>query len=432
MIRTSVVLLKPTTEQENVSFELLEHSARLWNSANYERRQVFFKKLDAPNSYSGQCRRFRTNEHFVALGNGMGQALLQKLRDSWMAFRELKRMEGENRLPQVIKAVRPPNYWKRSDGTLDPKLIAVRSDYWSMSEDTIILPRRMKVRYAGGRIWVGKRGRLEIRYEVSRRWYAYLPTIVDSPKPVQNHRKAAVDIGICNLVALSIEGVSRQWIWSGRQVLSDWRYWTKRISNYERMLMRTNGNHRSKELSRLFRVRTKRKNHAIRAMLRHLFEVLEENGVGLLKFGDLTGLRSRANYEDSTNQKIHNFWAFAQIRKWICELAEEKGIAVEPVDERGSSKTCVMHSDEQKGRIHRGLYRCRETGVSYNADAGGSVNLLYGNGKVAADGMEHPNLTSLSGSGLLAQPLLFRWDYREWKSGALSNNPTSIETGSAK
>ncbi|MDG6934314.1 MAG: transposase [Nitrososphaerota archaeon] len=413
MLRTNTVLLKPTPEQEIVLSGLLEHSARLWNAANYECRQALFKHLEMP-SYSRQCAQFKTNEHFVALGTGKGQALLQKLRDAWMAYRGLKKLERENRLPLNVKKVHPPGYWKE-DGEPVLKLFAVRCDCWSMNEKTIGVGRTLKIPYSAGVLWVGKRGRLEVRYDrVSKRWYAHVPVKLDTPEVIEKPRKAAIDLGVCNLVTLAIEGVPREWIWSGRQVLADWQYWTKRIAGYEAGLKTVNGKDGSKELSRLYRVRALRKNHAINAMLRHLFEVIEDNGVGLLKFGDLTGIRNETNYGDSTNQKLHNFWPFAQVRRRICELAEEYGITVEPIDENGSSKTCVMYPNEQNGRIHRGLYRCSVLGVSYNADAGGAVNLLYGNGKVAAGGTQQANLESLSGSGLMAQPLLLRWDYQKW------------------
>jgi putative transposase len=394
---------------------MLKHSARLWNAANYDRRQVEFKKMAVPRSYSAQCKKFKNNEHFVALGTGKGQGILQKLRDAWMSYRELKRMEREGRLPANIKKVRPPNYWKDHDGGLEPKAIVARSDCWRFDETGITVAKGLKIPYASGQLWVGKKGRLEIQYDsLSNRWYAHIPISVESPVSPGFERKAAVDIGVCNLVALAIEGVPRKSIWSGRAVLSDWRYWTKRIADKQSGLKQTNGKNRSRELSRLYRVRKRRLDHAINAMLRHLFDILEENDVGLLKIGDLTGIREDANHGDNGNQKLHNFWPFAQILRRICELAEEYGIAVEMVDERGSSKTCVMHPSEQSGRIHRGLYRCRARCVVYNADAGGAVNILYGNGKVAADGTQQANSVSLSGSGLLAQPLLFRWDYQKW------------------
>lgn len=429
MLRTNTILLKPTPEQESTLFTLLEHSARLWNVANYERRQALFKHGMMPN-YSGQCKTLKTNEHFKALGTGKSQALLHKLKEAWTAYWELRKMEKEGKLPPHIRKVSPPGYWKGRDGALDPKIIAVRSDCWSMDEEkqTITVSGGLRIPYASGQVlWVGKRGRLEVRYDgVSNRWYAHIPVeVVGNPIiPEQRRRKAAIDIGQCNLIALAIEGAPCPLIWSGRQVLADWQYWTKRIADYEGGLKWMNDKHSSLELSRLYRVRKKRFDHAIRAMVRQLFDILEENDVGYLKFGNLTGIRESIDYGSETNQKLHNFWAYAQISKRICELAEEYGIEVEPVDEKGSSKTCVFHPDEQNGRIHRGLYRCKGFDIVYNADAGGATNLLYGNGKVAAEGTEQSNQPP-SGSGLLAQPLLFRWDYQKWGQapGARTGRP---------
>ena len=52
MQRTNTVLLTPTCEQEQQLRSLAEASARLWNLANYERRQTLFKSQQVPT-----CRR---------------------------------------------------------------------------------------------------------------------------------------------------------------------------------------------------------------------------------------------------------------------------------------------------------------------------------------------------------------------------------------
>src|SRR2546428_6881325 len=54
VLRTDIVLLKPNTEQEKRLFRLATESSLLWNQANYERRQAFFKHKNMP-SYAKQC-----------------------------------------------------------------------------------------------------------------------------------------------------------------------------------------------------------------------------------------------------------------------------------------------------------------------------------------------------------------------------------------
>lgn len=55
---------------------------------------------------------------------------------------------------------------------------------------------------------------------------------------------------------------------------------------------------------------------------------------------------------------------------------------------------------------------CRETHQSINADVNGAVNIL----NVAVNRFSSVLSTNkeTSGSGLMAQPLLLRWNYHEW------------------
>src|SRR2546425_2942872 len=94
VLRTNIVLLKPTAEQEKRLFRLATESSLLWNQANYERRQAFFKHEKMP-SYAKQCNTLKHSEHFKVLGTGKGQAILSKLHESWQSFWELKKMRKQ-------------------------------------------------------------------------------------------------------------------------------------------------------------------------------------------------------------------------------------------------------------------------------------------------------------------------------------------------
>ena len=67
MQRTNTVLLTPTSEQEQQLRSLAEASARLWNIANYDRRQACFTGSTVP-SYENQWRTFKDTELFKQLG----------------------------------------------------------------------------------------------------------------------------------------------------------------------------------------------------------------------------------------------------------------------------------------------------------------------------------------------------------------------------
>ena len=88
-------------------------------------------------------------------------------------------MIKEHRLPQNIKKVGPPGYWKDRNSGRKKLMTVLRCDtYKIIKEDgrryLIILPRRLgiKIRVAGSFKWHGKQGRLEIYYdELNGGWY---------------------------------------------------------------------------------------------------------------------------------------------------------------------------------------------------------------------------------------------------------------------
>ena len=417
MQRTNTILLMPTQTQEQELRSLAEASARLWNMANYERRQALFKGVAAP-TYTQQCRRLKDTDAFKRLGTCKAQAALMKLREAWGSYYALKRVKRLNELPPHIRRVCPPRYMKdRQTRRLVAEMIYVRNDGYRQQEDTIVLAKNLRVRFKAGDLWVGRQGRLELQYDRMRgKWYGHIPVRVKWPrkeagKPHQpTTKRASIDLGICNLATCVVESASAALVYSGRAVLSDWRYWTKRIASCESELKKTNGRDSSRGLSRLYRTRKRRLDHAVESMLRDLFDRLETHSVTDLVVGDLKHIRDNADHGSVGNQKLHNFWPFAQIRRRIRELGEEYGIRVHFRSERGTSKHCSMCGQTHKnGRMHRGLYRCERTGLTVNADVNGAYNILYGSRRKVA---------AFSGSRPLAWPLLLKWNSRQWQVSA--------------
>jgi putative transposase len=381
--------------------------------ANYERRQAYFTGSRVP-SYENQWRTFKDSESFKHLGTCKGQALLLKLREAWGSFFALRHLQKLGQLPPRISRVSPPRYMK------DPKTrkrkaeaIYVRNDGYREDEDVLVLSRTLHVRFKAGDLWVGKQGRLELHYDrLRRKWYGHVPVKVKWPREGEPHhptpKRASIDLGICNLVTCVVEGGDRAYVYSGRAVLSDWRYWTKRVAQTQTELKKTNGRYGSKQLSGLCRTRKRRLDHAVKSMLRDLYDHLEAHGVTGLIVGDLKHIRDNTDHGKVGNQKLHNFWPFAETRERICELGEEYSIKVHFKSERGTSKRCSICGEQHRnGRIQRGLYRCEKTGMTLNADVNGAYNILYGR-KVAAG----------SGSRPMAWPMLLKWNTQQWRVDA--------------
>jgi len=413
MQRTNTILLTPTEAEEQELHALADASAQLWNMATYERRQAYYTGNRVP-SYENQWRTFKDSEPFKRIGTCKGQALLLKLREAWGSFFALKRLQRTGKLPSHIKRVSPPRYMKdRNTRRRKAEAIYVRNDGYRQQDNTLVLSKNLRIRFRAGGLWLGKQGRLELHYDrLRRKWYGHIPVKVKWPRKGKPHhstrKRASIDLGICNLTTCVVEGAEKAYVYSGRAVLSDWRYWTKQIASYESTLKKTNGYNSSKRLSGLYQTRKRRLNHAVKAMLRDLFDRLETNGVTDLIVGDLKHIRDNANHGKVGNQKLHNFWPFMQIRQRIRELGEEYGIRVRFKSERGTSKRCSLCGEKHKnGRKHRGLYHCKTHNILMNADVNGAYNILYGR-KVAA----------VSGSRPMAWPMLLKWNSQEWEVSA--------------
>ena len=409
MQRTNIVLLAPTRMQEPQLRSLAEASARLWNMSNYQRRQAYFKHRKIPN-YSKQCRDFKHTKPFKELGTCKAQATLKKLNESWTSCLALKRLQRQGKLPSNIRKVCLPGYMKdRATRHVIAESIYVRNDGYKLTEDTLMLRKNLRIPFKSGDLWVGKQGRLELHYDrLRRKWYGHIPVRVKWPRKGKPHqptlKRASIDLGICNLATCVVEDAPTAYVYSGRAVLSDWRYWTKRIAKEQGRLAKVNGKRTSKDLQAMFQTRKRRLHHAVDAMVRDLFDRLEAQGVMELFVGDLKHIRDNADQGRVGNQKLHNFWPLQRIRQRIQELIEEYGIRVRFKSEWNTSKRCfICGQTHQSGRIYRGLYRCSRTGRTMNADMNGAYNILYGR-KVAA----------ISGSRPLALPLLLKWNRQEW------------------
>jgi putative transposase len=158
---------------------------------------------------------------------------------------------------------------------------------------------------------------------------------------------------------------------------------------------------------KLFRKRQRRFRHATNSLLRDLFERAAKMSIAHLIVGDLSGIRNGNNLGRNTNQKLHNFWSHASILKRIRELGEEFGIQITLVSEAYTSATCCMCGLQHNSRIHRGLHVCSQVHKSINADVSGAYNIY----NIAVNRSLE---VETSGSRLMAQPLMLRWEYHQW------------------
>jgi putative transposase len=383
-------------------WELAENCARLYNEVNFERRQMYirYKRFEWYPKHLYE-------KYAPLIGSATAQQIINKNNEAWRGFLALKRLETEGKLKHITR-VSMPRYWKRN-GRRELRIV-VRNDCYRIDDEYMYLPKGLKLKYKGELKWNGKQGRLEIIYdEVDDVWRGFMTVkLVESPIRGGN-KPLYIDLGVINLATVWFDGLKQPISFSCRTVLSDWWYWTARISREQSRLARTNGTKTSRKLRKLYRIRQKRFRHAVNAMVKTIVDDAHKLGVSKIVLGRLKNIRTKSCNNSKVNGMINNFWSFNYIVRRFREKAEEYGIEVEEKSEYKTSSKCPFcHSGDitTKGR----LFKCLYCGLEANRDAVGVLNIGY-----------------LHGGGVnwvVAHPLLLRWDDMRWEpKRAVKNRP---------
>ena len=223
----------------------------------------------------------------------------------------------------------------------------------------------------------------------------------DQPRRTASLR-AFVDLGVVNIITAWIEGERQCIAFSGKQLLADWWYWTKKISRCQSQLKRVNGRNTSKRLGKLYRKRKLRFRHATNTIIHRFVRLCYEKGVGEIIVGDPGGIRENNDKGNKINAMIHNFWSFRYIIERLRTTAENFGIRVKPVKEYSTSSYCPFCGTKGK-RITRGLFYCPKCNQIMNADVVGCLNIARRSNIIPNPGWGRDN-------GVLAHPLFLRAD----------------------
>jgi putative transposase len=216
-------------------------------------------------------------------------------------------------------------------------------------------------------------------------------------------RTAGVDLGICNVAAVSFGDESL--LYPGGALKEDEYYFAKRRAKCD--------DSTSREARCLDRKRTDRRTHFLHALSKAVVAECVERSVGTLVVGDLGGIREGSDGKPTDwgshgNLDLHG-WAFDRLTTMLDYKAEAAGIAVEQVSEHDTSKSCsACGRCDDRQRVERGLYVCDGCGLVANADTNGAENIRrkHESTSESADTADRSN-------GWMAQPAVRLFDRRE-------------------
>ncbi|MFB6117976.1 transposase, partial [Halosegnis sp.] len=288
--RTNTFAVRPLSAQdEQLLRELLDAAASLWNELTYERRQHFFDGESVWDTAD-----YRT-QYVGVLGSATAQQVIRKNSEAWRSFFAAQEA-GED--------TAPPGYWGNEDEGRELRTY-IRNDQYTLEtgeRSRLEIPvgqdlkdeyglgyhDRLRLEVAGDPKWEGEQGRLELYYdEVDDTFRAIQPVTVpdsrrDSPLAEES---AALDVGANNLVACTTT-TGQQYLYEGRDLFARFRETTEEIARLQSKLRE--GRYSSRRIRRLYRKRTRRRDHAQDALVRDLMERLYDEGVATVYVGDLT------------------------------------------------------------------------------------------------------------------------------------------------
>ncbi|WP_424008768.1 RNA-guided endonuclease InsQ/TnpB family protein [Haloferax denitrificans] len=415
MKRTNEFVVRPRSKKdEELLRHLLDASAALWNEINYERRENYAN----PDADVWDISEYR-GRYGGTLGASTVQQIERKNREAWRSFFALQEKGEANGKPgfwgsgddrELRTYIRNTSYsveW----GEYSRLEILVGQDL--KDEYGLGYHERLRLEVRGDPNWkeYDKQGRLELYHdEDSNEFRAFQPVTIDTSRLAQPlaSEEAALDIGANNLVACSTT-TGQQYLYEGRDLFERFRETTREIARLQSKL--DDQRRSSNRIDRLYRRRTRRRDHAQDALARDLVERLYDEGVETVYVGDLTDVLE-TSWSVQANEKTHNFWAFRRFINRLTHTAEEYGITVEVRSEAWTSQTCPNCGSADRTTRHRDTLTC-ECGFEGHADLVASKTFLRRQTDVARP---------------MARPVCLKWDDHEWSELPRSHRPNEEHT----
>jgi putative transposase len=402
MLETTRTCVAKITNHEQVrgEFDRCGFSAsKLWNVGRHYVQQRWDDDNEIPNETELKSE-LKGHERYSDLHSQSSQRVLEELAE---AFRGWYNSDDSNNPPGYRKRgdqhPRSTVTWKQDGFKHDSKHGRFRLSKGRNLKDgradfiLVEYESRPDVRIGDIQqiraVWEGNRWELHLVYRKQ------IP-VEDAP----GDKTAGIDLGISNYLAIDYEDGPSE-LYPGNTLKEDKHYLTRK--EYQ-----TKGeNGPSKRALNARQKLTRRKNHFLHTLSKHIVKRCVEQDVEKIAVGDLSDIRENnsgdsRNWGKRGNKKLHG-WEFDRFTDLLEYKAEERGILVDRVTEENTSKMCSYCGQiRDANRVERGLYICQSCDRSMNADINGAVNIRR---KIT----QSPPLGDMS-NGWMAQPGVFLFD----------------------
>ena len=381
MQRTNIIKLKPNKLQKKILQECMILSSCVYNMANYEVRQSFFKKEKSPSFFDLQ-QKLQNKDDYKVLGRSYALPRIQVYGETNSARFKLIKAKVQNK-------VGLPKYFKnRKTNTTIPSYLVIDGCQYGIKKNHIEIPlsRKMRKKYQIGQTfkinyngilkWKGSQKRGQIHFK-DNKFYFYQSVELKDVVIKKNKIKAGLDLGIKKLFALYINNGKDKLIGSNR-FFKQWSYYTNLISK-EQSILNLKNKRISNKLKKLFLLRSRWQENLFNNLVAKLFRVLNKNKVSQLIVGDVKHIRDDNSKGKKLNKMIHNYWSFDLIFKKIKNKCQEFGIDLVRETEEYTSQTCPICSIRNKNNKKDRIFLCDFCGYINHRDIVGARNILTKN-----------------------------------------------------
>jgi IS605 OrfB family transposase len=370
--RTAHIRLRLTRRQASRCYGLLRSAGDVWAwllDSNRQRHQHGERPI---SGYQALCRELTRSGGFGELSTVGARSVLRRYSDAW--FQAAKRRKGEQQeagFPRRKRALVPVRFY-HGTFTIHGQRVRLpvargQPDLWVRLGRPLPYPaeqvRAVTLLAEGGRLWLA----------------------VTAAVPVQHHdldpdRVAGVDLGIIHPYAVVTEQVGL--LVSGRALRAENYLHLKDQQDRRTKAARqapTPGQRGSRRWrrhrARLRRVEARHRrriHHAQTQAARQVIAFALQQRIATLLVGDPTGI-TKQDVGRVQNWRLRQ-WHRTHLLRALRDKAEQAGMAVRLVDERGTSSTCpACHRRVAKPTGRR--FHCRHCGLQGHRDLIGAANI---------------------------------------------------------
>lgn len=350
-------------------------SKNLFNAANYEMRQAFFKTGFVP-SYESLYHLIKTADAYKGLPAKVAQQVLKGLSKSWKAYFAAHE-EWKVDPSKFLSEPKIPHYKDKQDGrnVLTYTIQAVSSKLLKIGRVVLSGLSSLSIKT--------KQKLIDCVRIVPKKTHFVVEvvyTVEGQAADLDYTLAAGIDLGLNNLAVIASNKPGFQPIVvNGRPLKSINQFYNKRKAQLQSIL----GSDKalSHRINRLTDTRNRRIAHYLHTASRRVVNRLVANKIGLLVIGKNDGWKQSIGIGKRNNQNFVNIphARFISMLTYKCELI---GIKVVLTEESHTSKCSFLdlepihhHEKYQGKRIKRGLFRS-SVGKLINADLNGAYNII--------------------------------------------------------